>query len=110
MLLPVFQSNLALMRQIDKKFLETPLFGVRQMTWHLRNGGHLVNEKRMRGLMGLMPKYQKPNTIKAAKEYKTLPYLRRGLRVDRPSRGLGARHHLSVNATRVPISGRHHGL
>lgn len=31
--------NLALMRQIDEQFLETPFFGVRQMTWHLKNEG-----------------------------------------------------------------------
>ncbi|WP_146064230.1 IS3 family transposase, partial [Jhaorihella thermophila] len=46
------------MRQIDEQFLETPFFGVRQMTWHLRNEGHLVDEKRIRRLMrlmGLMP-------------------------------------------------------
>ncbi|SEG21365.1 HTH-like domain-containing protein, partial [Jhaorihella thermophila] len=50
--------NLTLMRQIDEQFLETPFFGVRQMTWHLRNEGHLVDEKRIRRLMrlmGLMP-------------------------------------------------------
>ncbi|TMV02579.1 IS3 family transposase [Ruegeria sediminis] len=79
--------NLALMRQIDEQFLETPFFGVRQMTWHLRNEGHLVNEKRIRRLMrlmSLMPIYQKPNTSKAAKGHKTYPYLLRGLRVDRP--------------------------
>ncbi len=46
--------NLALMRQIDEQFLETPFFGVRQMTWHLRNEGNLVNEKRIRRLMRLM--------------------------------------------------------
>nr|WP_083194195.1 IS3 family transposase [Leisingera sp. JC1] len=66
--------NLALMRLIDEQFLETPFFGVRQMTWHLRNEGHLVNEKRIRRLMrlmGLMPIYQKPNTSKAAKGHKT---------------------------------------
>ncbi|MFC3119230.1 hypothetical protein [Jhaorihella thermophila] len=40
--------NLMLMRQIDEQFLETPFFGVQQMTWHLRNEGHLVNEKRIR--------------------------------------------------------------
>jgi putative transposase len=50
--------NLSLMRQIDKQFLEAPFYGVRQMTWHLRNDGHPVNEKRIRRLMrlmGLMP-------------------------------------------------------
>lgn len=57
--------NLMLMRQIDEQFLETPFFGVRQMTWHLRDDGHLVNEKRIRRLtrlMGLMPIYQNSNT------------------------------------------------
>ncbi len=29
--------NLDLMRVIDKQFLETPFYGVRQMTWHLRS-------------------------------------------------------------------------
>lgn len=80
--------NLALMRQIDEQFLETPFFGVRQMTWHLRNEGHQVNEKRIRRLMrlmGLMPIYQKPNTSKAAKGHKIYPYLLRGLRVERPN-------------------------
>lgn len=80
--------NLMLMRQIDEQFLETPFFGVRQMTWHLRNEGHLVNEKRIRRLMrlmGLMPIYQKPNASKVAKGHKTYPYLLKGLRVTRPN-------------------------
>lgn len=66
--------NLMLMRQIDEQFLETPFSGVRQMTWHLRNEGHPVNEKRIRRLMrlmGLMPICQKPNTSRAAKGHKT---------------------------------------
>jgi len=82
------QMNLDLMRLIDKQFLETPFYGVRQMTWHLRNDDQLVNEKRIRRLMrlmGLMPIYQKPNTSKAAKGHKIYPYLLRGLRVDRPN-------------------------
>jgi len=81
-------QNLDLMRLIDKQFLETPLYGVRQMTWPLRNEDHLVNETRIRRLMrlmGLMPTYQKPNTSKAAKGHKIYPYLLRGLRVDRPN-------------------------
>ncbi|WP_443137072.1 IS3 family transposase, partial [Marinovum sp. PR37] len=82
------EQNLGLMRQIDEQFLETPFFGVRQMTWHLRNDGHTVNEKRIRRLMrlmGLMPIYQKPNTSRPAKGHKTYPYLLRGLHVDRPN-------------------------
>ena len=81
-------QNLGLMRLIDEQFLETPFFGVRQMTWHLRNDGHLVNEKRIRRLMrlmGLMPIYQKPNTSRPAKGHKIYPYLLKGLRVERPN-------------------------
>ena len=80
--------NLGLMRQIDEQFLETPFYGVRQMTWHLRNDGNLVNQKRIRRLMrlmSLMPIYQKPNTSKAAKGHKIYPYLLRAMRVDRPN-------------------------
>ena len=82
------EMNLALMREIDEQFLDTPFFGVRQMTWHLKNEGHCVNEKRLRRLMrlmGLMPIYQKPSTSKPAKGHKTWPYLLRGLSVNRPN-------------------------
>ncbi|UYQ71131.1 IS3 family transposase [Pelagibacterium flavum] len=87
------EINLALMRRIDEQFLETPFFGVRQMTWHLRNEGHLVNEKRVRRLMrlmGLMPIYQKPNTSRPAKGHKVWPYLLKGLRVERPNQAWAA--------------------
>ena len=80
--------NLDLMLLIDKQFPETPFYGVRQMTWHLQNEGHAVNEKRIRRLMRLMrlmPIYQKPNTSKPAKGHKTYPYLLGGLRIDRPN-------------------------
>ena len=46
--------NLDLMLLIDKQFLDTPFYGVRQMTWHLQNEGHPVNETRIRRLMRLM--------------------------------------------------------
>ena len=80
--------NLDLMLKVDKQFLETPFYGVRQMTWHLQNEGHVVNEKRIRRLMRLMrlmPIYQKPNTSKPAKGHKTYPYLLGGLQIDRPN-------------------------
>ena len=82
------EMNLTLMRLIDRQFLETPFYGVQQMTWHLQNEGHAVNVKRIRRLMRLMrlmPIYQKPNTSKPAKVHKTWPYLLGGLRVERPN-------------------------
>ena len=80
--------NLMLMRLIDEQFLDTPFYGVRQMTWHLRGQGHPVNQKRIRRLMrlmSLMPIYQQPKTSIKVKGHKIWPYLLRGLRVDRPN-------------------------
>ena len=80
--------NLDLMLLIDQQFLDTPFYGVRQMTWHLQNEGHAVNQKRIRRLMRLMrlmPIYQKPDTSRPVKGHKTYPYLLGGLRVDRPN-------------------------
>lgn len=39
--------NLDLMLLVDKQFLDTPFYGVRQMTWRLQNEGHAVNEERL---------------------------------------------------------------
>ena len=41
--------------------------------------------RRLMRLMGLMPIYQTPNTSRPAKGHKTYPYLRRGVRVERPN-------------------------
>ncbi len=101
------------MRRIDEQFLETPFYGVRQMTWHLRNDGHPVNEKRIRRLtrlMGLMPIYQKPNTSKAAKGHKTYPYLLKELRVGRPNQVWAADITYLPDAARIPLPRCHHGL
>ncbi len=105
--------NLSLIQLINVQFLDTPFFGVRQMMWHLRNEGHEVNEKRVRRLMrlmGLMPIYQKPNTSRPIKGHKTYPYLLRGLRVDRPNQVYVCGHHLSADASRVPLLSGDHGL
>ncbi|EDP61239.1 Transposase and inactivated derivative [alpha proteobacterium BAL199] len=117
--------NLALMRRIDKQFPETPFYGVRQMTWHLRAEGHPVNEKRVRRLMrlmGLMPIYQGPKTSVRAKEHRVWPYLLRGLKIVRanhvplsamrasPAGQRERRRDLCADAARVPLSGCHRGL
>jgi putative transposase len=81
-------ENLALMAEIDRQFLETPFYGARQMTWHLRAVGWLVNVKRVRRLMrlmGLMPIYRKPRTSVPAPGHRLYPYLLRGIRVERPN-------------------------
>ena len=75
------------MAEIDRQFLETPFYGARQMTWHLRAVDRPVNVKRVRRLMrlmGLMPIYRKPRTSVPAPGHRLYPYLLRGLRIERP--------------------------
>ena len=81
-------TNLSIMAEIDRQFLETPFYGVRQMTWHLRSKGWHVNVKRTRRLMrkmGLMPIYQRPRTSIPAPGHRIYPYLLRDLVIDRPN-------------------------
>ncbi|XKH38623.1 IS3 family transposase [Azospirillum doebereinerae] len=81
-------ANLALMRLIDEQFLETPWYGSRQMTRHLRRHGHEVNRKRVRrlmGRMGLQAVYQRPKTTVRHPEHKVWPYLLRDVTIDRPN-------------------------
>lgn len=80
--------NLALMRLIDAQFMETPWYGSRQMTRHLRREGHGVSRKRIRRLMaviGLVPIYQRPRTTIPHPEHRIYPYLLRDLTIDRPN-------------------------
>ena len=107
------EQNLALMRLIDVQFLDTPFFGVRQMTWHLRNDGHAVNEKRIRRLMrlmGLMPIYKKPQHQQADERAQDLPLSAARAACGQAKPGLVRGHHLSADASRVPLSGGNHGL
>ena len=85
---PESRENLALMRQIDEQYLETPFYGSRRMAQHLQRVGHDVNRKRVQrlmrqmGLEGLFP--GRKTTIPAA-GHKVYPYLLRGLTIDRPN-------------------------
>ena len=81
-------ENLLLMRLLDEQFLETPWYGSRQMTRHLRRQGHAVGRKRVRRLMakmGLAPIYQRPRTMVPHPDHRIYPYLLRNLLVDRPN-------------------------
>ena len=81
-------ENLELMRRIDAQFLETPWYGSRQMTRHLRRQGQEVNRKRVRRLMlrmGLQAVYQRPKTTVPHPEHKIWPYLLRDMVIDRPN-------------------------
>lgn len=82
------ESNLQLMRLIDEQFMDTPFYGARQMSKHLRRLGHAVGRKRIRRLMrkmGLEPIYQKPNTSAPHPGHKIYPYLLKGLEITEPN-------------------------
>ncbi|MDZ7906434.1 MAG: hypothetical protein U5N55_12130 [Cypionkella sp.] len=108
--------NLELMRTVDRQFLDTLFYGVRQMTWHLQNEGYAVNEKRA----SLTP--DAPYAVDAGSTRNPIP----------ASLPKGTRHILPLSARwvgddwpnqvwcadityipmrkRLPLSRRHHGL
>src|ERR1700736_2432095 len=80
------------MRLIDEQFVETPFYGARQMSRHLRRCGYCVGRKRVRRLMarmGLAAVYQKPRTSVPHPDHVVFPYLLRYLSI--VSRGLWER-------------------
>jgi putative transposase len=84
---PESAANLALMRLIDRQYLETPFYGSRRMTAWLQRQGHTVNRKRVQRLMRVMRLeaiYAKPRTTVAGAGHKVFPYLLRHVKVERP--------------------------
>lgn len=86
--------NLKLMRLMDEQYLDTPYYGVKQMTYHLRNQGYEVNPKRIRRLlrqMGLSAICPGPHTSKPGKgaEHQVFPYLLRGTTIREPGQVVG---------------------
>lgn len=80
--------NQKLMRLIDEQFLDTPYYGARLMTKHLKRQGYYVNRKRIRRLMhrmGLEAIYQKPDTSTPHPGHRVYPYLLRGMDIVRPN-------------------------
>jgi putative transposase len=85
---PVGESDqdLALLRLLDEQYTRTPFYGVRRMTWVLRQAGHAVNPKRVRRLLrtlGLAALAPQPGTSQAAPGHRVYPYLLRGLAIER---------------------------
>ena len=82
--------NLELMRLIDEQFLETPCYGSRLMTRHLKRQGYCISRKRIRRLMrkmGLTPIYQKPRTSEPHPEHRIYQYLLRDVPIVRSRYG-----------------------
>jgi putative transposase len=88
-------ENLALLRRLDRLYLERPYFGSRRMAVELG-----VNRKRMQRLMrvaGLEAHYPKRNLSRPAPGHRIYPYLLRGVAIERPN------HVWSTDITYVPM-------
>jgi putative transposase len=85
---PVEESDeeLALLRLLDEQYTRTPFYGVRRMTWVLRQQGYAVNPKRVRRLLrtlGLPALAPQPGTSRAAPAHPVYPYRLRGVAIER---------------------------
>ena len=79
-------GTLALMRVIDKQFLETTWYGARQMVRHLRRAGQTVGRKRVRRLMarmGLAAIYQRLETTVPHPKRRIYPHRLRDMAIER---------------------------
>jgi putative transposase len=79
-------ENLALMRQIDQQYLETPFYGSRRMALELSTDDSPVNRKRVQRLMrtmGIAALYPRKSTSTPGVGHRVYPYLLRGLSIDR---------------------------
>jgi putative transposase len=84
------ESNLQLMRQIDRIYTERPFYGVLRMTDALREQGFHVSHNRVRRLirkMGLISVLPKPYTThpRQDKGFKKYPYLLSEMVISRPN-------------------------
>lgn len=82
------ESNLNLMKILDREYLQYPFMGSRQMQRHLARMGYEVSRKRIIRLMrkmGLMAIYPKPKTSAKDVSHKVYPYLLRNLEINRPN-------------------------
>lgn len=100
---PETEENLAIMKMIDKKYMDTPYFGSRRMSaWLNRQDGYFTNRKRIQRLMRTMRLeaiYPKPNTSKPNMEHKIYPYLLRDVEIKHPN------HVWSTDITYIPMKG-----
>ncbi len=75
-------ENLALMKRIDKQYLQTPFYGSRKMALEL--GINRKRAQRLMRLMGLEAVGVKRRTTRPAAGHKIYPYLLRNLAITRP--------------------------
>ena len=85
---PVPQTDLAIMRRLDRLHLEFPFAGARMLRGLLAAEGRKIGRRHVRTLMkrmGIEALYRRPRTTKPEPGHKIYPYLLRGMEITRPN-------------------------
>ena len=85
---PVSESDLALMRRLDRLHLEFPFAGARMLRAMLAAEGSKFGRQHVKTLMkrmGIEALYRRPRTTKPEPGHKIYPYLLRGIEIERPN-------------------------
>jgi len=85
---PVSETDLAIMRRIDRLHLECPFAGSRMLRGLLAAEGCKIGRRHVKTLMrrmGIEALYRRPRTTQPAPGHKIYPYLLRGLEITRPN-------------------------
>jgi len=86
---PVSETDLAIMRRIDRLHLEYPFAGSRMLQGPLAAEGCKIGRRYVRTLMrrmGIEALYRRPRTTKPEPGHKIYPYLLGGVEITRPNR------------------------
>jgi putative transposase len=85
---PVSETDLTIMRRLDRLHLEHPFAGSRMLRGLLAAEGCKVGRRHVRTLMrrmGIEALYRRPRTTKPEPGHKVYPYLLRGMEITRPN-------------------------
>jgi hypothetical protein len=85
---PVPESDLAIMRRLDRLHLEFPFAGSRMLRGLLAAEGCKIGRRHVKTLMkrmGIEALYRRPRTTKPEPGHKIYPYLLRGMEIVRPN-------------------------
>jgi putative transposase len=85
---PISESDLAIMRRIDRLHLEFPFAGSRMLKGLLAAEGCKIGRRHVKTLMqrmGIEALYRRPRTTKPEPGHKIYPYLLRGIEITQPN-------------------------
>jgi hypothetical protein len=85
---PIAETDLAIMRRLDRLHLEFPFAGARMLRGLLAAEGSKIGRRHLTTLMqrmGIEALYRRPRTTKPEPGRKIYPYLLRGIEVTRPN-------------------------